>query len=155
MIKIEKSTEYFAAQVADAATALKMALPPFSQLYISELLADFVTKGVTEPVFYDFAKAVNSPSSMRIRYYKDLGDKSMMIAGVWPGSLVKKPVKIGYYVSMGQMGYGNLAAIFRTKICDEHFAELFADLEANFDLYRCIVGKASGLCSPYNVVGSL
>ena len=144
MLKVEKPSEFFAFRIAESVRELKQAIPPYSELYLASLLGDFVTKSIPDAVFFDFVNAIQATSSIKIKYFKDLGDRSLMIAGVWPGSLRRKPVKIDYYVSMGQMGYGNLASIFRTKIRDEHFADLFADLEAHFDLYRIIVGKALG-----------
>jgi len=60
-------------------------------------------------------------------YLRDIGDKCLLFAGLFPGRAETKRVKISYFVEMGQSAYSSLAALTKLKV-----AELYAEVSEGF-----------------------
>ncbi|MBN9286426.1 MAG: hypothetical protein BGO43_06925 [Gammaproteobacteria bacterium 39-13] len=71
------------------------------------------------------------------QYYqlKDVGDKCLLFAGLFPGRAIKKRVKLSYFVKLGQTAYSTLSNYLSTqeelffKLCYE-FPKLMDVLQA-------------------------
>lgn len=73
----------------------------------------------------------------RLESLKDLGDKCLLFAGLFPGRAQKRRVRISYYVRLGQMAYSSLS-----EEKNSNLAELYADLAEHFvilmDIMHCM-----------------
>lgn len=58
--------------------------------------------------------------------FRDIGDSSLMIAGVWSESLTRKMVSVGYYIEMGQLAYQ------REAETNKRLGDLFEELSEKF-----------------------
>ena len=151
MIPVEPAgcSAFFVDCVQRAATELRIQIDPASSLYVSDLLSSYATQTLTnQALCLDLMRAATETPGVKIKQFKRVGDESLMIAGAFPQQLRKKPVKISYYVRLGQIGYSNVAVLFRDRLHDEHFQHLFEDLSENFEVLRCVVEKALGSCEP-------
>ncbi|MCS5712660.1 hypothetical protein [Candidatus Berkiella aquae] len=57
----------------------------------------------------DFLKSYQQVSSSHL-HLKDVGDKCLLLAGLFPGRAVKRRVKLSYFVKLGQTAYSTLSS---------------------------------------------
>ena len=60
--------------------------------------------------------------------FKAIGDLSLIIAGIWWQSLLRKLIDIDYYINIGSRSYRKAS-----EATPRNFAELFEELSENFD----------------------
>lgn len=70
---------------------------------------------------------------------RDVGDRCLLIAGLFPRLAERRNVQPGYYAALGQAAYGEVAVVTRTG-----YAELFAQLARAFDAMLRVL---RGLCA--------
>lgn len=58
--------------------------------------------------------------------FRDIGDSSLMLAGIWPDSLYRQAISMDYYIQMGRLAYRKEAETNRA------FNDLFEELSENF-----------------------
>lgn len=90
--------------------------------------------------------AQNMPHQNR-EQLRDVGDKCLLISGLFPGRAQRKRVKISYFVNLGQSAYALLSDQSKKEI-----GELYKSLEAGFvslmdvlHIIREMAGEANGL----------
>jgi hypothetical protein len=66
---------------------------------------------------------------------RDVGDRCLLIAGLFPRLAQRRNVQPGYYVALGRAAYGEVAVLARAG-----YGELFAQLARRFDAMRCVLG---------------
>lgn len=66
---------------------------------------------------------------------RDVGDRCLLIAGLFPRLAHRRNVRPGYYASLGRAAYGEVAALARSG-----YGALFAELARRFDAMRCVLG---------------
>jgi hypothetical protein len=71
---------------------------------------------------------------------RDVGDRCLLIAGLFPRLAERRNLQPGYYAALGQAAYGQVAAATRAG-----YAELFAQLARAFDAMLRVLG---GLAPP-------
>ena len=147
MIIVEHTADYFQDQMKQTMMAMRFIIPVPSRTYLLTLLQTYTHQDIgSTPVVFDMINATAATTIQRLHHFKTMGDRSLMIAGVWPTSLSRKSVGVDYYIKMGRMGYSSVAAILNSRIANEHFAEMYSDLNKNFDKYCVILGKVVGAC---------
>jgi hypothetical protein len=66
---------------------------------------------------------------------RDVGDRCLLIAGLFPRLARRRNVPPGYYAALGQAAYAEVAVLARAG-----YRELFAQLARRFDAMRCVLG---------------
>ena len=69
---------------------------------------------------------VNAFTGQGPETFRDIGDSSLMMAGIWPDSLTRKLVNIDYYLKMGSLAYQ------REAETSQNLGDLFEELSENF-----------------------
>jgi len=122
-------TSQWHALVNDAQLACQMRLNEDLESYLVFLLMRFSSQAdVTSSVLaVDFLNGVQSGGQGRYEKLRDVGDKSLLFSGLFPGLAERKRVKISYFVDLGQSAYGTLS----TEVSHD-IAKLYADLCRRF-----------------------
>ncbi len=104
--------------------------------YLVFLLMRFnQTPDMTQSVLaMDFLESQQATGNKRIELLKEIGDKSLLFSGLFPGLAQKKLVSIDYFVDMGRTAYLTVSEIETTK-----GSELFAALSKEFQSLRLVL----------------
>lgn len=145
MIVVSNPADFFYGRVRDAMVNLGFIAPLSARGYLVNLLTKYaVEPPPTEPVVFDLLAATSSSNTGEIiKHYLAVGDKSLMITGVWPDSAARSLKNTDYYVNMGQMGYKSVSSCMKHRLNDEHFAAVYDDLSRNFQKYAYILTVAT------------
>lgn len=84
----------------------------------------------------DFLDSVNAEGSRRVDLLQEVGDKSLLFSGLYPGLANKKRVSVDYFVDMGKSAYFAVAELDSAK-----GSELFAALAENFMMMKTVLGQ--------------
>lgn len=57
----------------------------------------------------DYFQYLNKPKSIQIDLLQDLGDKSLLFCGLFPGVASRRRVSISYYAKMGRSAYYSIS----------------------------------------------
>lgn len=118
----------------------------------SEMLYDQTDDGVVlRPLAEFYAEAVEAPSAdSRDAALRRLGDVALFVAGLFSESLNRRIVDVDYYIAMGGNAYGYLSERSQRAARHAVFAQVFAELAANFTALVDVlaeVGEQSGALS--------
>lgn len=75
----------------------------------------------------EFLNAHHLTGRHQHEHLRDVGDKCLLYAGLFPGRAERRRVKVSYFVELGQSAYSALSMLTRQKI-----AELYASLGEGF-----------------------
>lgn len=75
----------------------------------------------------DFLSAFTDKALDKATQLQDVGDKCLLLAGLFPGRAERKHVRISYFVHLGQSAYSSLSTVSRQSL-----ATLFNDLSDAF-----------------------
>lgn len=110
---------YFAEQIEAAAATAEVDLSRTSRAYLAGLL-ERVTRA--ERLYPKDApttlaelhfEAARAPAGRSAGIWRDLGDRALTIAGVFPESLARATVGVDYYADMGAAAYLRVSAVFQ------------------------------------------
>lgn len=117
--------------------------------YLVFLLARFTGKPeIAKSVLaLDFLQSAELRGQLQQNELRDVGDKCLLIAGLFPGRAQKKRVKISYFVRIGQSAYSVLASLskFKTAELYKTLGEHFVPLMDVLHVVRELTGPMSGL----------
>lgn len=82
--------------------------------------------------------AAESSGRARVDELRDVGDRCLLIAGLFPRLAERRRVDPAYFAALGRGAYGNVADAAR-----QAYAELFARLAAAFDAMVTVLGHAA------------
>ncbi len=74
----------------------------------------------------DFFESAQYPGQLQLEKLKELGDKSLLFSGLFPGIAEKRRVSINYFVDMGQSAY------FAVSQLEEDDSGLYVRLSEQF-----------------------
>lgn len=96
---------YHAVQEAEA--NCKIILHSELESYLVFTLIRYMTCGqlTQEAVAVSFLKGMQGSPHLRASTLQAIGDRCLIIAGLFPALAEKRPVKLSYYVKMGQLAY--------------------------------------------------
>lgn len=84
----------------------------------------------------DFLQAFDGSGPGRADALRDVGDRCLLIAGLFPRLARRRNVQPAYYAALGQSAYGEVATASRAG-----YAELFSQLADRFDaMLRVLAG---------------
>lgn len=132
--------EYFQTAVNEACEKRGFKTFPLAKGYLADLLQFYVPaanlfdevdssgKRTRATLAETFLKAQNSEASVRNELMKKLADRSLYIAGFFGDSLQRKLIDVDYYIDMGGMAYGALAA----SVKEDTTAKVYSDYAHRF-----------------------
>lgn len=141
--------EYFHGAVAGAVATLKAEVSDHAQLYLAQLLGQFISadqlypkdaEGNTADTLTAQLKSALEEEKQKARALRlqKLGDFSLYISGFFSHSLSRKLVDVDYYIGMGEAAYENAARLEKKAK-----AELFLELARKFPQFVDILSQIS------------
>ena len=117
------------ALVTEAEMASHLNLNENTESYLVFLLQRFVqTPQLFESaVGMDFLTALHGPASLQIEQLKAVGDKSLLVCGLFPGLANRRQVSVKYYSQMGQAAYLTVS-----ELQERASSELYLQLSQHF-----------------------
>ncbi|MFN7098065.1 MAG: hypothetical protein ACK4PR_11000 [Gammaproteobacteria bacterium] len=117
------------ALVTEAEQLSSITLPHEVEGYLVLLLTRFTEQAhLAETVMaLDYLHAQTARGNVRSEQLRDVADKCLLIAGLFPQRAEHRRVKISYFVNLGQSAYDLLAHLKHASLSD-----LFADLSQEF-----------------------
>lgn len=117
------------ALVTEAENAASISLPHEVEGYLVLLLTRFSahTHLADAVMATEFLHAQTTMGQAKFNELRDVADKCLLIAGLFPQRAEHRRVKISYFVNLGQSAYDLLAHLKHASISD-----LFADLSQHF-----------------------
>ena len=124
-------TSQWYALVNDAQSNCNRHLDEEVESYLVFLLMRFVSRPeiARSLLAMDFLTSQNETGQVRAAKLRDLGDKSLLFSGLFPGFAQRKRVDIDYFKDMGQSAYAVLARL-ENRASADLFASLCVDFEA-------------------------
>lgn len=95
------------ALVNEAQASSQVILPENTESYLVFLLMRFAqTPELVESVLaLDFLHSMQAVGSRQVELLREVGDKSLLLSGLFPGIAEKRHLKLTYFVDMGQSAY--------------------------------------------------
>ncbi len=135
----------------EAQAATRLVLNEHTESYLVFLLMRFAhgPKLIESIVALDFLESMHSSARMRIELMRDVGDKSLLFCGLFPGIAQKRQVSLSYFSNMGQAAYTTVG-----ELQGDSHAELYFQLSAEFNKLRQILQAMRGdfWSSPHRAV---
>lgn len=122
-------TAQWQALVSDAEKKASITLSEELESYLIFLLMRFVGESEisTNPIAWELLQGNKKLGSERVQALRDVGDKCLLFAGLFPGVARRRRVRISYYVKIGQNAYASLALAQENALAD-----LFSKLGEQF-----------------------
>ena len=117
------------ALVNEAQAATRLILNENTESYLVFLLMRFSQgpKLIESVVALDFLESIHKSRTHQLDLLRDIGDKSLLFCGLFPGMANKKHVSLNYFSDMGQAAYLSIG-----ELQDSITAELYLQLSAQF-----------------------
>lgn len=95
------------ALVNEAQAATRLILSENTESYLVFLLMRFSQgpKLIESIVALDFLESVHKPRPLQMQFLRDVGDKSLLFCGLFPGIAARRHVSLSYFAEMGQAAY--------------------------------------------------
>lgn len=118
----------------DCSVQLKTDLEAYLVFLLMRFMKD--TSIVTSVLGLDFLQGYqNSHPLQRQQCLKDVGDKCLLFAGLFPQRAIKKRVKLSYFIQLGRTAYAGVSGTFHQQeqlfheLCED-FTQMMALLQA-------------------------
>lgn len=100
-------TSQWQALVNEAQASTQLVLNEDTESYLVFLLMRFsqTTRLIESVVALDFLHAMHSKGTRHIELLREVGDKSLLLSGLFPGIADKRHVKLDYFTGLGQAAY--------------------------------------------------
>lgn len=142
--------EYFQGAVAGAVATLKIKVSERSQIYLAQLLGQFINVENLYPLNAEGQKAETLTEQLavaleqetheqRLTRLRKLGDFSLYIAGFFSDSFQRKLIDVDYYIGMGGAAYESVARMEEKRVK----SELFMELAQRFPDFVEVLGQIS------------
>ena len=101
----------------------------------SEIFFDYHANGGTLTPLAEYYRHAFEAATSRERklHLQRLGDVSLFVSSLFSGALKRKPIDVGYYMSMGESAYGCLANSSVHSNRDRALVCIFAELSKRFE----------------------
>jgi hypothetical protein len=121
------------ALVNEAQVATRLILNENTESYLVFLLMRFSQgpKLIESIVALDFLESLHSPRSLQLQLMRDVGDKSLLFCGLFPGIAKKRHVSLNYFFELGQAAYLTVGEMEEKESADLYYqlSEQFASLQ--------------------------
>ena len=122
-------TSQWHALVNEAQASTRLVLNENTESYLVFLLMRFsqTTQLIESVVAMDFLHSMNAHGRRQIELLRDVGDKSLLLCGLFPGMADRHHVKLDYFTGLGQAAYLTIG-----ELQESHSADLYYDLSHQF-----------------------
>ncbi|KTD72217.1 hypothetical protein [Legionella tucsonensis] len=129
------------ALVNEAQAATQLMLTENTESYLVFLLMRFSQgpKLIESVVALDFLESVQRPKTLQMELLRDVGDKSLLFCGLFPGIAKRRHVSLDYFSEMGQAAYLTIG-----ELEGKHTADLYIQLSEQFLTLKQILQAMRG-----------
>ena len=120
--------------------------------YLVMLLMRFIDEpSIAHTVFAnEYLSSQKLPPALAKQNLRDVADKSLLFAGLFPGQANCKHVRISYFIDIGQTAYDQLSTLTKQTL-----AELFAQLSCKFVTLMDLLHVACEIDKPHSYLSPL
>ncbi|AWN72699.1 hypothetical protein LEAN103870_03425 [Legionella anisa] len=131
------------ALVNEAQAATQLMLTENTESYLVFLLMRFSQgpKLIESVVALDFLESMHRPKTLQMELLRDVGDKSLLFCGLFPGIAKRRHVSLDYFSEMGQAAYLTIG-----ELEGRHTADLYIQLSEQFLTLRQVLQAMRGEC---------
>ncbi|KTC68889.1 hypothetical protein Lbir_2422 [Legionella birminghamensis] len=124
------------ALVNEAQATTDLILNESTESYLVFLLMRFSqgTKLIESVVALDFLESMQSKKHKQVELLRDVGDKSLLFCGLFPGMAEKRHVSLSYFSNMGKAAYLTVG-----ELQENQSAELYFQLSYEFSTLQQIL----------------
>lgn len=144
------------ALVNEAQASTRLMLNENTESYLVFLLMRFSQgiKLIESVIALDFLNSMHNTRRQQVELLRDIGDKSLLFCGLFPGIAKRRHVSLDYFADMGQAAYLTVGELHESKSADLYFqlSEQFLTLQ---QILRAMRGEFfqfssidSGIVSP-------
>lgn len=129
------------ALVNEAQASTRLVLNENTESYLVFLLMRFSqgTKLIESVVALDFLESMHKPRQLQLELLRDVGDKSLLFCGLFPGMAKRRHVSLSYFSDLGQAAYLTVGEMEENKTADLYF-----ELSAQFVTLQQILQAMRG-----------
>jgi hypothetical protein len=111
------------ALVNEAQAATRLVLNENTESYLVFLLMRFSQgpKLIESIVALDFLDSMHNSRLKQVELLRDVGDKSLLFCGLFPGMAQKRHVSLSYFSDMGQAAYLTVGELHASDTADLYF----------------------------------
>lgn len=111
------------ALVNEAQATTQLVLSENTESYLVFLLMRFTQgpKLIESVVALDFLEAMHRPRTLQTPLLRDVGDKSLLFCGLFPGIAKKRHVSLNYFFELGQAAYLTIGEREEKETADLYF----------------------------------
>ena len=121
------------ALVNEAQASTRLILNENTESYLVFLLMRFSQgpKLIESIVALDFLESVRRPRPLQLQLMRDVGDKSLLFCGLFPGIAERRHVSLNYFSELGQAAYLTVGEMEEKPSADLYFqlSEQFGSLK--------------------------
>jgi len=141
---------FFQEQVESAVARHKAPVSQDTAWYLSSLLADpnRMQEGGDSTLVELQQKAVMAPPAQAMNLWQKLGDKALIVSGLFKENLNHRSISPQYYEQMGATAYSQLAWWFRSP--EAGFGKIFEELSRCFHLCAEVLTDVKEQSRPCN-----
>lgn len=127
--------------VNEAQASTSLVLDENTESYLVFLLMRFSqsTQLMESVMAFDFLESMHATQKRQLQLLRDIGDKSLLFCGLFPGMAVRRHVRLEYYSDMGQAAYMTVS-----ELEEPNMAGLFLQLSKQFPTMQQILQALRG-----------
>lgn len=132
------------ALVNEAQAATQLILSENTESYLVFLLMRFSQgpKLIESIVALDFLESMHRPRTLQMELLRDVGDKSLLFCGLFPGIAKRRHVSLEYFSEMGQAAYLTVG-----ELEGKHSENIYFQLSEQFLILKQILQAMRGECA--------
>lgn len=129
------------ALVNEAQATTKLILNEATESYLVFLLMRFShgPKLIESVIALDFLESMHKPRRLQSNSLIDVGDKSLLFCGLFPGMAQKRHVNLTYFSDMGQTAY-----LIASELQQAQSKDLFVQLSTQFQTLQNVLQAMRG-----------
>lgn len=139
------------ALVSEAEEATQLVLSENTESYLVFLLQRFAQNPqLAESVLAtEFLESMSTFGKKQVEKLKTVGDKSLLLCGLFPGVAERRNVNLDYYVGMGKAAYLTVS-----ELQNNQESELFLDLSNHFPNLQHVLQAIRGEYQKFDIPSS-
>ena len=154
ILSSESIHQFFRDLVAKAIENQRARVQPFTELYLVNLLAEYLMSEALyvqgddgswqqKPLAFLLKEALEEPGPARVQMLRRLGDTSLFVSGFFPDSLSRRSnlVDVDYYIAMGGRAYDAVGLVAARHARSEK--TLWDELSEKFRLLVDLLNEVS------------
>lgn len=145
-------TSQWYALVNEAQASTRLILNELTESYLVFLLMRFsqTTQLMESVIALDFLESMQTSGQRQINLMRDVGDKSLLFCGLFPGMAEKRHVRLDYFTEMGQAAY-----LIVSEMQAPESATLYHQLSEQFVNLQQVLNAMRGVGMVYNQANNL